>query len=387
MEQKGSRRFGQYLKQLREERRLTLDQVEERSLTFETRISKAWLSRCENGLKQPSIDRLSVLSKIYHTSIGQLVDRRELEAELDAIAPIDVSSLSSEEFRERGMEFAERGELKAAIACFRGAEERAFFETGDFRSEAGAKAQLSVAIALARMARYRLAKDEAEAALGRMAHESLDALRALLLIAMCHLRQGNAQVSRIFLEGLRGKLDALPTKDRADFHLFNGNVQEQMKDYRGAIKSYRRASALYKTVRNLLGQAKALRNAGISYGRLGERERGIQHVTRALNTSNRVDDKQEIARDLETLGELHYLLGAKKQARSFLNQSIELSRRGDYFDTLFAAYFYLWRIDKELGRRETASLERAMRSLLPKLEGFLEEAEEFRALSTEKANA
>src|SRR2546422_1364738 len=168
MAQKGSWRFGQYLKQLREERRLTLDQVEERSLPLRPRISKAWLSRCENGFKEPSIDRLSVLSKIYQTSIGHLVDRREIEAELESVASIDISKAKSEELRQRGTEALFKGELKAAFSYYRAAEEEAIIEAGGFRSPEVARARLSMAVALARMSKYRLAKEEAEQSLALM---------------------------------------------------------------------------------------------------------------------------------------------------------------------------------------------------------------------------
>ena len=69
-------RFGQYLKQLREERRLRLDQVEELSIPYQQRISPSYLSRCENGIADISLERLSILSKIYRTDIGLLVGLR-----------------------------------------------------------------------------------------------------------------------------------------------------------------------------------------------------------------------------------------------------------------------------------------------------------------------
>ena len=97
-------RFGQYLKQLREERRLRLDQVEELSIPYQQRISPSYLSRCENGIADISLERLSILSKIYRTDIGLLVDRREQERELASAVPVDETDATFEELRRRGME-------------------------------------------------------------------------------------------------------------------------------------------------------------------------------------------------------------------------------------------------------------------------------------------
>ena len=387
MAQKGSWRFGQYLKQLREERRLTLDQVEERSLPLRPRISKAWLSRCENGFKEPSIDRLSVLSKIYQTSIGHLVDRREIEAELESIAPIDVSGSTFEELRQLGMEFVERGELKAGFAYFRASEERAVLESGDFRSANVAKARLNMAIALGRMAKYQLAKEEAESSLALMERDAPDRFRALLLVTICHQKQGNPMMASVILETLYPKLEHMDLKDRADLVLFRGNVQFDWGEHREAIKSYRQAASLYKSAKNLAGQYRALKNAANSYGKLGQYERAIREGLRALELSRRADDKQANARILQALGSLYYLAGSVKEAKKLLYESVELARRGDYHDTLFGSYFYLWRMEGQKGRPGAATLERAMRNLLPKLDEKLEEAEAFRKLMEERKNA
>ncbi|PYT07348.1 MAG: hypothetical protein DMF49_08415 [Acidobacteria bacterium] len=371
-------RFGQYLKQLREERRLRLDQVEELSIPYQQRISPSYLSRCENGIADISLERLSILSKIYRTDIGLLVDRREQERELASVVPVDVTDVTFEELRRRGMEFVERGELKAAFGYFRAAEERAALETGDARSENVAKARLSMAITLVRMARNKLAKEEAESALALMPTGSEDRHRTILVIAMCHLYLGNVNMASILLESLENKTSGMSAKDRADFLLLRGNVQFSRKQYREAVKSYREASALYKEARGRTGQSRTLLNAANAYGKLRDYDRGIRQALRALELARSLDDKQEIARDLQAIGTLQYRSGDHRAARATLYDCIEIARKGDYHDFLFAAYFYLWRIELAEGGKAAPSIERALRSLLPKLDEELEEAEEFR---------
>ena len=90
---------------------------------------------------------------------------------------------------------------------------------------------------------------------------------------------------------------------------------------------------------------------------------------------------------LQALGALYYQSGSLKEAKKLLYESVELARRGDYHDTLFGSYFYLWRMEGQKGRPGAATLERAMRNLLPKLDEKLEEAEAFRKLMEERKNA
>ena len=47
-----SKGFGKYLRRIREERRLSLDAVQEMSLGFPERVTKSHLSRIENGERQ-----------------------------------------------------------------------------------------------------------------------------------------------------------------------------------------------------------------------------------------------------------------------------------------------------------------------------------------------
>jgi len=60
-----SRRFGRYLRRIREERKLSLDSVEEMTLSYPERITKSHLSRIENGQAVPTFPRMFALSQIY----------------------------------------------------------------------------------------------------------------------------------------------------------------------------------------------------------------------------------------------------------------------------------------------------------------------------------
>jgi tetratricopeptide (TPR) repeat protein len=170
-------------------------------------------------------------------------------------------------------------------------------------------------------------------------------------------------------------------RDQADTLLFQGNVEVEMRNYRKSVLAFRQAAGLYGKHRDFIGQSRSRKNAAVAYGKLGEYPRAIEQATKALDLARKADDKQQVARCLATLGEMHYRLRSHQAARKLLLDAIEVARKGDYHDTLFSSYFYLWRLDSEAGDRSVPSIERVLRSLLPKLDEVLEEAEEFRRLT------
>ena len=72
------KRFGRYLRKIREERRLSLDAVEEMSLELPERVTKSHLSRIENGQAIPTFPRMFTLSRIYGVPVSHLAERFEL---------------------------------------------------------------------------------------------------------------------------------------------------------------------------------------------------------------------------------------------------------------------------------------------------------------------
>jgi transcriptional regulator with XRE-family HTH domain len=94
--------FGRYLRTLRERRRLTLDDVSSLSHTFPESISKGYLSRCENGHQKPAFSKVIALSRIYEVPADVLVERMELDLELDRVGGPDTEGLSFDELIDRG---------------------------------------------------------------------------------------------------------------------------------------------------------------------------------------------------------------------------------------------------------------------------------------------
>ena len=101
-------RFGKYLRDVREERRLSLDQVEEMSLTLSERVTKSHLSRIENGQATPSFPRLFTLSQIYGIPVSFIAERFELCLRAGAfpaeatVRPLDAVLEEARKLRRQG---------------------------------------------------------------------------------------------------------------------------------------------------------------------------------------------------------------------------------------------------------------------------------------------
>src|SRR5206468_12087188 len=79
MEKVDTRRLGNHLKRLREERKLTLGGVESLSEAAGERINKSYLFRVERGKTIPTIPRLRTLADVYRVKLSTLLEVLEGE--------------------------------------------------------------------------------------------------------------------------------------------------------------------------------------------------------------------------------------------------------------------------------------------------------------------
>ena len=94
--------FGRYLKTLRERRGLSLDAVHSLSQTFPDVINKGYLSRCENGHQKLAFAKVIALSRIYEVPADVLVDRMELDMELDRVGGPETEGKTFKELAKAG---------------------------------------------------------------------------------------------------------------------------------------------------------------------------------------------------------------------------------------------------------------------------------------------
>jgi len=156
--------FGRYLRTLRERRGLSLQDVASLSQPFAEQITKGYLSRCENGRVRLALSKATALSHIYKVSAEVLLERIDLDMELDRVGSPDTVGMSRVELRKAGKLAADRGYKWDSYAYLRETVLRSSVEeVGDEyrdRTEQDACAVMSCATAAVGLGRVRFAHHE-----------------------------------------------------------------------------------------------------------------------------------------------------------------------------------------------------------------------------------
>lgn len=111
--------FGRYLRTLRERRGLALDDVASLSKSYADPVAKSYLSRVENGLLSLALPKMIPLCRIYEIPTEALIERLELDLELDKVSAPDTSGLEFSEMLSLGKSAYERGSRWHQYAFFR----------------------------------------------------------------------------------------------------------------------------------------------------------------------------------------------------------------------------------------------------------------------------
>lgn len=109
MAEKWTLAFGRYLRTLRERRGLSLQDVASLSQPFAEPVGKGYLSRTENGHVRLALSKVAALSHIYKVSAEVLLERIDLDMELDRVGGPDTEGMGLCELREAGREAANSG--------------------------------------------------------------------------------------------------------------------------------------------------------------------------------------------------------------------------------------------------------------------------------------
>ncbi|MBD3869469.1 MAG: helix-turn-helix domain-containing protein, partial [Acidobacteria bacterium] len=113
--------FGLYLRTLRSRAGLSLQDVEDLARNTPGPISKNYLSRCENGQLGLALSKMTILCKIYSVPSDVVLERMELDLELEQIGGPDTENMSYEELIKLGVKSIEEGDYWPGYACYRDA--------------------------------------------------------------------------------------------------------------------------------------------------------------------------------------------------------------------------------------------------------------------------
>jgi tetratricopeptide (TPR) repeat protein len=378
-------RLGEFLKVCREERRLSLRQVERLSEAFSERIANSYLANCERGRFIPSVQKLLTLSRVFGIPLQSFVDRIDLEQHGALKPELD----SFEACRDLGIEEAQRGNLGRAFACFERSLEVLERQGGDVRLRL--TAEIDIAIVLKRMGKHSAARDALEHVLRRREMPPALRVRALDILAGVQRERGNLTLALVFASEA-DRLARLHDERQLRPHTCNtlANIYYDLGDDASAAPWYERALRRFRRAGETIGLIVATSNYGNCLLRLGRRGEGLARLNEALELARREDTKRLTADVLGYLARAHYQASDFTAARRLALDSIQIARRGDYFDTLFANHFYLWRMARAEGKEKDEGIYfKSLNYFRTKLESTLPELEEFdqilRSAALEKA--
>lgn len=362
MQDLGAQKLGLHLKQLREERKMTLGAVETLSAEHGERINKSYLFRVEKGKTVPTLTRLHILSRVYRVRLSSLVDRVDpprAPAKQEDDPPIDIEHLSFEDLRTKGLDAEAVGDFSRSVSFFQAACRRAVLEnSSEDRIVLAATARHDLAIALRNSGRSDLAREEAEAVFEEPRLPEPLRNKIQLNLAIIYRRLGHATLAREFLLGLLSREDRLATDLLAMAHHEMGTHLRELRPAE-ATKHYKAALAIQKKKGCYLEVCGLLVNIGLAQMNAGTLNLSLRSLGEALTIGRTHQFRYPVAVAQSAIGKNLLLSGDAERARAAFREANELARHGDYYDLLFFNHYYLRSIAEGEGDRQAVRAEEA----------------------------
>jgi len=370
------RRFGQYLRRIRESRRLSLDAVEEMTLGYQERVTKSHLSRIENGQAVPTFPRMFALSQVYGVPIASLAERFELDL-CRQMEPVDLAGKTEEDLLVELKRLGLAGDYKTTIALTTAALDR-----GVARSDnTVADVHLHQVNALVQLRRYETAKSECEQLLNRRGLTATRRMRALLLLINCSYRLGRVSIARMALEEVERELERrdYPSDLEASAEITRGSVLFSLGQVEESAAAFQKALSSFGSDGDEFGRCKASLNLSQCLIDLGNHARARRLIREALAMAERQGYEKMQALAQCHSSALSYKEGDVESAEAHALRSNAIARPRDYYAIVFTNCYYL----REIGRkRDDAAMinsnERTLRVYLPRVEPDLPEAIAYR---------
>jgi len=386
MAENSARAFGRYLKMLRERRQLSLYEVSSLSETFPESIGKGYLSRCENGLQKLAFPKLIALSRIYEVPADVLVERMELDLELDRVGGPDTEGMTFSEMNVAGKKTLDTGEYWPAYGLCRDSILRA---TSDpvmslyrDRSEQFACSQMNCATTATSLGRFRYALHE---------FRHLEEVRSfgpvyypviLERIAFCYMSLREHVLATEYADSaIRAAAAFRTTKKLGYLYSTRARLALEQSDLDGAARFYHKAYRNYRDNDRRSECAMTLNSLAHCFLQL-KRHRAAQ---RALEASRRLSEELDQQRSLAItqmmLGEIDEFHKKHELATKRWKEASHIARRLNDRILRFKAEFSLFKQALAVDDApRVRSIQRRLNRLAPWVPPGTEELAAFRAL-------
>jgi tetratricopeptide (TPR) repeat protein len=370
-----ARKFGRYLRKVREERRLSLEAVEEMSVGFPERLTKSHLSRIENGQAVPTFPRMFTLSQIYGVPVTSLAERFEIELWKTMKAP-DVTGLCLDDLRREAHALKLAGKYVEMLALASAALEGPPPAEGAIR----VFSMLCRIDALVHLERYETAKSECEQLLGAAELTEEDRVKALVSLAICCYRLQRYEVARIALDEADRRIVAHPqAKLAGDVQQLRGSVFRALGQTDAAVRCYERATQIYGSVPAPFEACQARINLGFVLLERGDLREAAECLEQSLAVADASAYDRLKALALSHLGLIALRRGDDREAEARFLRSNLIARAREYVSVVFRNCYHLWSLASKNG--DTTSVkanERTLRTYLGRVDAHLDEARAYR---------
>ncbi len=384
--------FGRYLKALRVRRGFSLNEVCSRSEPFAERISKGYLSRCENGFQRLALTKAIPLSRIYEVSADALVERMELDLEVDRIGGPETAGKTLQELRVLSQQAINGGYTWHAYAYCRdalavvGAE--LLDEFRDFEEQQLVTTQNCATTAM-RLGRYRFALHEVNHV---YSHEGLNPQRIpeiLERVSSCYLRLKELNRALEFADQAILAAKSNPKHTHLGHAYSNrGNVDLALGDGASAAVHFEKAHEAHKAAGRENDMARALQNLGQAYVLLGRLKAARRVIGVAERRLRAMEQRKTLALGRILLGEIELIESHPSRAVDLWREAAEIAKQLNDKTLQFKAEFQLFKYSVAVG---DAAASRALARRLRRLSSWVatdaSELDEFRRVATSLARS
>lgn len=374
-----NRQFGRYLRRIREDRKLSLDAVEEMTMGYPEPVTKSHLSRIENGRAVPTFPRMFALCQVYGVPISSMAERFETDLRRGEKSSVDAAN--PELFIARLGELSKAGRHDSILSLTTSALE----SLSESKQTDSDDLFLAITIwhihAMIKLGHYESAKVKSEEVLSQTSTNSEAHLRALICFVTTSYRLKRFTVSLMGLRQVTRLLDRHEWNPhlRARASAIQGPVHYAIGDLKRAKECFESSIELYQGVGDEFEACKARINLGqvlIDKDSLGAARR---HLVKSLSDATAGKFDKLIALATSHLTVLSYKKGDTEAAESFALRSNAIARPNGYRPILFRNVFYLWSLAVDKGDSTAmSSNERTLRTLSNRIDDYLPELERFR---------
>jgi len=379
-----SRHFGMFLRGLREDRRLSLDTVEEMSAGLPERLTKSHLSRIENGRAIPTFPRMFALSQIYGIPVAYLAERFEVSL-MHGMFPPPSTTEPVEQVLVEARRLRRAGRHAEELVLYEALLERQRASPDERKSEWTIRVQLERVNCLAKLSRWATAKEECERLLGSTTLTPRQRVIALEIFATTCYKLGKHTVAMMAIDRAEAELASLTEQDevqrlRATLTVLKGNTQFVTQQFAAAADAFRTSVDAFEKIGNDFEACRARLNLAVALMELGSRSRSRELLEQALRAAENGGYDRQRAYAHGHLGLLGWREGDLDGAEAHCLRSNGIARPREYVSLLWRNCYYLWKI--AVSRKDEAATranERTLKTYLGRVEEYMPEVDEFKS--------